>query len=174
MKLYNQQESKEIEKAIVFMIDCFSKCCMNKKPVILHSINVGLKLMSLEKPVELVQAGILHDLIEDSDCTGKDIKNEFGESVANLVSTLTFDKTITDYKERWQEAIQRIIDAGTDAMIIKVVDNMLNFPYYIKILDKKKREELIWKYKFTIKSFEQYLKGNNLFEEYKKAVSGVK
>ena len=173
ISVYTPANQKEIEKAIIFMVKKFSENCKNKKPVIMHSIRVGFKLMDLGKSIEVIQAGILHDLIEDSDCTKEDIEDTFGKKVANLVSALTFDETIEDYKERWREAIQRIIDAGTDAMIIKIVDNMENLPYFAKIYDKKRKKELIWKYKFTIDSFEHCLKGDKSFEEYKKAVLEV-
>jgi len=173
MKSYTSDDLKEIEKAIVFMIDCFSKCCKNEKPVILHSIEVGMKVMNMSKPIEIVQAGIIHDLLEDSDCKENEIEEKFGKRVKELVLALTFDETIVDYKKRWQEAIQRIVNAGTDAMTIKIVDNLQNLPYFVKVYDKKRKKELIWKYKLTIDSFEHYLKDDKSFEEYKKAVSVI-
>ncbi len=170
MLIYNAKEQKEIEKAVIFLVNKFDECCKNKKPVILHSINVGLGLMDLEQSVEIVQAGILHDLVEDSNCTTSDIEKEFGKNVGKTVAALTFDEKISDYKKRWYEAITRIIDQGEDVMMIKVLDNMQNLPYYIKISDPKVKKDVIWKHQYTTTKFKKYFQGNEIFKKYEKMV----
>jgi len=171
MLKYDAKEQKEIEKAVVFMVSKFGEYCKNKKPVILHSINVGLGLMDLKQSIEIVQAGILHDLVEDSNCTIGEIEKEFGKSVGKMVVALTLDEKILDYKKRWYEAITRIIDEGKDVMMIKIIDNMQNLPYYIKISDQKVKKDVIWKHQYTITNFKKYLEGNKIFEKYEKMVN---
>ena len=63
---YSPHIQKEIEHAIIFMIQKIRERCYNEKPLILHSIRVGLKLMGQKEEKEAVVAGFLHDLIEDT------------------------------------------------------------------------------------------------------------
>ena len=46
---YTPDTQKQIERAIVFMVDNIERHCSNEKPLILHSLRVGLKLMELEQ-----------------------------------------------------------------------------------------------------------------------------
>jgi hypothetical protein len=42
---YSPHIQKEIERAIIFMIQKIQERCYNEKPLILHSIKVGLRLL---------------------------------------------------------------------------------------------------------------------------------
>ncbi len=79
----------------------------------------------------MVIAGVLHDFIEDTDCTAGQIEQEFGKRVADLVLALT-QEGIEDYKERWNVLLDKIKKIGQDAMIIKVVD-MLCMKIYLML-----------------------------------------
>lgn len=173
MKIYPRDNLILFEKAIGFLVDRVRNFCRNEKPAILHSIRVGVRLIEQHEDETTVIAGFLHDLIEDTDCTIEYIEKEFGKEVADLVQVLTFDQTITDYKERWNKEIPKIIKAGRQAMIIKVADSLDNLPYYILVLDDKKREEVLWKHNLIVSSFEKYLGQEKIFEKYKKLVQGV-
>lgn len=58
---YSPRVQKEIEAAIVFMVQKIKEKCYNEKPLILHSIRVGMRLMELGASKEVVIAGVLHD-----------------------------------------------------------------------------------------------------------------
>uniref|UniRef100_A0A7V3J9V7 HD domain-containing protein n=1 Tax=candidate division CPR3 bacterium TaxID=2268181 RepID=A0A7V3J9V7_UNCC3 len=168
--IYSPQIQKEIEHAIIFMIQKIQECCYNEKPLILHSIRVGLRLMELNETKNVVIAGFLHDLLEDTDCKLEEIKSSFGEEVATLIAACTFDRNIKDYKERWQKLITNLKQAGQDALLIKLVDQMENLPYYILISDEKKKQEIMWKHKFFITECRENLKGLPIFKDYEKMV----
>lgn len=169
--IYFPEVQKEIERTIAFMIQKIQEKCYNEKPLILHSIKVGMKLMVFEEPKEVVIAGFLHDLIEDTDCKIEEIKEQFGERVATLVLACTFDRKITDYKERWRNLILNIKRVGRDALIIKLVDQMENLPYYMLISNEAKKKEVMWKHKFFISECRDDLQKMPTFGEYKKMVS---
>jgi len=152
------------------MVEEFNKYCRNTKPVILHSLKVGFVLMELGRPKDVVIAGLLHDLIEDSKCNIKKIEQNFGRKVAGIVDVLTTDKSIKDYQERWHKDVKRIIKKGRDAILIKIIDSKDNFPYYILISDKKKLKEVLWKHNLLIQSFSKYMKGEKIFQNYRKMV----
>lgn len=167
---YSPQDQKEIERAIVFMIQKIQERCYNEKPLILHSIKVGLRLMEQKKVKEVAIAGFLHDLIEDTDCGIEEIKNEFGEKVVALVSACTFDRTAKDYKKRWHKLISNIKQASRDVIMIKLIDQTENLPYYMLISDEKKKKEVMWKHKFFIEECGNFLNGLPIFKEYEKLV----
>lgn len=168
---YPPHIQKRIEQAIIFLIRKIEECCYNEKPLILHSIRVGLKLMELKEEKEVVIAGFLHDLLEDTDCQLAEIEEKFGKKVANLVSTCTFDEDIKDYKARWRKLISNIKKAGRDTLVIKLIDQMDNLPYYILISDEQKKREVMWKHKFFIDSLKGELKQFKIFQDYKKLVN---
>ncbi|MBI3684916.1 bifunctional (p)ppGpp synthetase/guanosine-3',5'-bis(diphosphate) 3'-pyrophosphohydrolase [Candidatus Azambacteria bacterium] len=167
---YSPHIQKEFETAIVFLIQKIKEHCYNEKPLILHSIRVGLKLMEQKEAKEVVIAGFLHDLIEDTDCKLEEIKNEFGEKVAMLVAVCTFDRNIKDYKERWRNLISNLKRAGKDALIIKLIDQMENLPYYMLISDEEKKKEVMWKYKFFISECRSDLEKLPPFKDYENMV----
>lgn len=168
---YSPQAQKEIERSIVFMIQKIQERCYNEKPLILHSIKVGMKLIELKESKEVVVAGFLHDLIEDTDCKIEEIKEQFGERVAALVSACTFDRNVKDYKERWHKLISNIKRVGRDALIIKLIDQMENLPYYMLISDDEKKKEVMWKHKFFIEECRGDLKELLIFKDYEEMVS---
>lgn len=172
-KIYTPKERREIEKAIVFITERFLKCQINEKPVILHSIMVGTKLMELGQSKNVVIAGFLHDLVEDSDTSINDVKEEFGSKVAKLVGSLTMDCEIKDYKPRYQKFIKNVIKAGQEAILIKIIDQMDNLPYYAYVLDSDKQQELFWKHQFVFNSLKQYLSRKPIFEEYKRLLKKI-
>jgi guanosine-3',5'-bis(diphosphate) 3'-pyrophosphohydrolase len=59
------------------------------EPYVNHCVAVASILADLRVPVEVVVAGLLHDTVEDTQVTLKDIKNDFGEDVAKLVDGVT-------------------------------------------------------------------------------------
>ena len=124
------QTSKEIEKAIVFLVHAINTSGNNPKPVILHSILVGLSLAKLGYPTYVIQAGFLHDTIEDSSIGIKSIKEQFGDKVASIVAACTYDCSIQDKTEQYRDAMRRAAEVGKEALIVMAADLIQNELYY--------------------------------------------
>jgi len=59
------------------------------EPYISHCVAVAEILLEMNMPATVVAAGLLHDTLEDTDLTYEDLKETFGEEVANLVEGVT-------------------------------------------------------------------------------------
>ncbi len=77
------------------------------KPMIIHPISVAMLLEEYGFDESVVAAGYLHDVVEDTKYTIEDIKNEFGEDVANLVMDASeLDKSLS-WEERKKHTIEK-------------------------------------------------------------------
>ena len=59
------------------------------EPYIIHPLSVGIILADLELDKETIVAGLLHDVVEDTEWTNEDVTREFGRDVAHLVDGVT-------------------------------------------------------------------------------------
>nr|MDZ8234966.1 HD domain-containing protein [Nostoc sp. ChiQUE02] len=79
-----------------------------------------------------IQCAILHDTIEDTDTTFKEIKTEFGESVANGVLALTKDESLAKHLQM-ADSLQRIKKQPQEIWMVKLADRISNLqapPHY--------------------------------------------
>ncbi len=106
------------------------------EPYIIHPLAVKKILEEWGMDEDTIIAGILHDVVEDTDVTLDDIKKEFGESVAFLVDGVTKISTARDgmrdidtYLPATKDNFLRLMIAlGDDirVLIIKLADRLHN------------------------------------------------
>lgn len=154
---------RQVEKAIQYLIEKFSLSGTNPKPVVLHSIEVGVELFQSGYDLDTVIAGFLHDLIEDTDTSLDEIKNSFNEKVAELVKVSTLAKEITDPVAQYLNSFEEAKRMGKDALLIRATDLYFNSFYYHLVKDKEKNEFLRNKLKDFIRISEDTLKEERIF-----------
>ena len=88
------------------------------KDYINHLLNVARLLYLVGADLDTQVAGILHDILEDTKCKEKEIKDKFGSKVLDLVKQLTNDPItkLPPIKSRqaWLIKFCDIIDNCTD------------------------------------------------------------
>ena len=62
---------------------------LSGEPYITHCIAVAEILIDLKVPPEVIAAALLHDTVEDTDVTLKDINKKFGAVIERLVDGVT-------------------------------------------------------------------------------------
>ncbi len=107
----------------------------NTKPVLLLSIRVGIYLLENKYSEDIVLAGFLHDILEDTNIAPVEIQNIFGKNVLELITANTKNTSIVDKTERRKELIKRCVKLGQDSAIIKAADILDNYQYYKGIGD---------------------------------------
>ena len=76
------------------------------KPMIIHPIGVGQLLESLGYDDNVVAAGYLHDVVEDTKYTIEDIQREFGKDVADLVTSASESDKSLSWETRKRHTIE--------------------------------------------------------------------
>ena len=66
-------------------------------------------------------AGLLHDLLEDTDTTASELEAAFGPHIAELVRALTQDSSFGNI-ERTAALRQHIVDAGPETAVVSLAD----------------------------------------------------
>jgi GTP diphosphokinase / guanosine-3',5'-bis(diphosphate) 3'-diphosphatase len=99
--------------------------------VISHPIAVAYKLAEMGLHINVVTAGILHDVVEDSKITIEDIRKDFGDDIASLVDSVTKLGHTVKYKgeSRYAENMRRMFLAmASDVRVvfIKFADRLHN------------------------------------------------
>ncbi|GIX40858.1 MAG: phosphohydrolase [Leptospiraceae bacterium] len=99
----------------------------NIHPYINHPIDVLNVLVNEAKidDIEILVAGILHDTIEDTQTTYEELKELFGENIANIVLEVTDDKSLPKHIRK-EKQITNAKYKSYKAKIIKIADKICN------------------------------------------------
>jgi guanosine-3',5'-bis(diphosphate) 3'-pyrophosphohydrolase len=150
-KHISPQKSFEVEKSISFLIEKYNQSGKNTKPVILHSIRVGMVLIEFDYDIDVIVAGILHDLLEDTDVSFQEIEKNFSLEIARIVGAVSYNPKIEDPVTRYKEMFERIVAEGQKAIVIKAADMIINIPYIRLVPDSKNQKKLLNKALYFIK-----------------------
>ena len=94
-----------------------------------------LELVVKELTEDMIIVALLHDVLEDTECTWETIYNIFGDDVSRSVSVLTKTKQLSQ-----ADYIERIIRCKTPR-IVKYADSLFNHQECIKAGDMKRAEK---------------------------------
>lgn len=133
-------EQNILEKALMFAAIAHSGQTRKgepDKPYIVHPIAVAEILMEYGADNNVVAAGYLHDVVEDTDFSLKDIKKHFDDDIAHLVECATEIDKSKSWEERKRHTIDTAKDLSSREKLILIADKINNAENLKRVFDKK-------------------------------------
>jgi (p)ppGpp synthase/HD superfamily hydrolase len=93
-------------------------------PFVTHPVEVACLLHEAGYADEVVAAGVLHDVLEDTDAEWSELESRFGSRVAELVDAVTDDPSIEDDAERRAALRRQVAEAGECAAVVFAADKV--------------------------------------------------
>ncbi len=127
----SDEDKALIEKAFNFVDNAHrGHVRYSGEPYINHLSAVGAKLAEMGMGARTVAAGLLHDVIEDTEVTADNVLAEFGEEILFLVEGVTKLSSVRYYgTDRHNESLRKLLVATSQdirVLIIKLVDRLHN------------------------------------------------
>lgn len=152
---YNPDEVERVKSAYELAAKAHaSQKRESGEPYIIHPLNVCMNLTKFRADGSSLCAGLLHDVVEDTEYTLEDIENLFGSDVAFLVDGVTKISNLhfNSKDEATNANIRRLINSLNDdvrIIIIKLCDRLHN----MHTLEYKAPEKRIRSAKETLNIF---------------------
>ena len=142
----NPLETTFFDKAVKFAVEAHQGTERRGKgyPYIIHPMEAASIVASITNDQEMLAAAILHDTVEDTDVTLEQIREYFGERVAELVQheTAPLDKSLT-WLEKKTAQINQLADASYDSKVVALGDKLSNMRGIA--WDYRKMGDEVWK-----------------------------
>ena len=163
---------------------------LSSSPYILHPIEVAQILSTMTDDEEIISAGILHDIVEDTDGTLKEIEKRFGKRVAMLVSSDSENKypeeeRSSTWKRRKEESLFVLKKSeDTGVQMLWLADQLANIRSLAGIysergeelwgeLDQSDPSMQCWYYRSVGEIVELQLNRTGAFKEYIKHINFI-
>jgi myo-inositol-1(or 4)-monophosphatase len=122
-----------LDRAIIFAVQAHHNTERRGKgfPNIVHPMEAVEIVATITPDQELLAAAALHDTVEDTDVTVEQLREQFGERIADLVHAESdqFTEGVSEedsWHDRKQAAIDRLAAAPRDAKIVAMGDKLSN------------------------------------------------
>ncbi|MDL4840130.1 HD domain-containing protein [Aquibacillus rhizosphaerae] len=136
-------------------------------PYIIHPYRVGMLLSQEACPEDIIIAGLLHDVVEDTDGTLEEIRSLFGEEVATLVEFASEPNKSLSWEDRKKHTIETIKTAPLAAKLVVCADKVDNLSSILE--NEQQLGSNIWRSFKRDKSSQQWYYLN----VYKSLISGI-
>lgn len=180
MEIQKVQYNDRIVEAFEFAHTAHKGACRKGStiPYIVHPLDVVSILMKNNAPENVVIAGLLHDVVEDTKFTLSDVRDNFGDEVATLVNGASEpeelvnanDGKIENWRERKVHSIEFIKGASHDMKLLSCADKLANIRDIMR--DHDRLGEDIWK-RFNARKDSQAWYYNSMLEVFAAGDEGI-
>jgi (p)ppGpp synthase/HD superfamily hydrolase len=146
-------------------------------PFVTHPVEVACLLNAAGYSDEVVAAGVLHDVIEDTPADRADLERRFGPEVARLVAAVSDDESIEDYGARKAALRDQVARAGECAAAVFAADKIS------KVRELRARtgngrferrdEQRIEHYGASLEMLDEQLPGRSLVDKLRAELDGL-
>ena len=142
----NPLETNFFDKAAKFAIEAHRGTERRGKgyPYIIHPMEAASIVATITNDPEMLAAAILHDVVEDTAVTLEQIREQFGDRVAELVQheTAPLDENMS-WREKKTQQIRQLAEAPYDSKVVALGDKLSNMRGIA--LDYRKVGDEVWK-----------------------------
>lgn len=135
---------------------------------LIHPLEVASLLARSRYPDHVVAAGVLHDVLEDTDAAAAELEERFGTDVAALVSLVSDDPSIDDEEERKDDVRERVRRAGGYAPVVYGADKVSKVRELRMLiatgLDRQAAEVKLRRYRKSLSMLEQTIPQSRVVE----------
>ncbi|MBS0278497.1 MAG: bifunctional (p)ppGpp synthetase/guanosine-3',5'-bis(diphosphate) 3'-pyrophosphohydrolase [Proteobacteria bacterium] len=149
VKAYDPQANEELlNKAYVYAMKAHGKQFRaSGDPYFTHPLEVAAILTELKLDVPTIVTALLHDTVEDTYVTIEDVKENFGEEIANLVDGVTKLSQLELFSERTKQAenFRKLMLAMSNdirVLLVKLADRLHNMRTLNHIEKPEKRRRI--------------------------------
>ncbi len=140
----NAKDAALVEKAYVFAKSAHDGQKRNSgEPYFIHVFETAKTLARIGMDTKTIVAGMLHDVLEDTDTTEETLRAEFGDEIVNLVNGVTkLGKVKYSGHERHVESLRKFFMAMANdlrILIIKLADRLHNVQTLEYVREDKQR-----------------------------------
>lgn len=111
-------------------------------PYLVHPYAVGMLLLEARCPTEVVIAGILHDVIEDTAVTLAQLRRDFGDEIAEIVAQCSEPDKSWSWEKRKQHTIDFLPNAPVPVKLVMAADKLHNVRSIVE--EHQKIGEAVW------------------------------
>jgi (p)ppGpp synthase/HD superfamily hydrolase len=97
---------------------------LDDTPFVTHPVEVACLLHEAGYSDDVVAAGVLHDVLENTDAELDDLERRFGSRVAELVAAVSDDPSIEDHAKRKAALREQVARAGECAAAVFAADKL--------------------------------------------------
>lgn len=113
-----------VRAALALFDDAYATRLTRPGRTVEHPLAVAASLLDAGRQAPVIVAGLLHDVLEDTDVTREELSARVGNEVAGLVAALTQDTAIPRYRDRKAALRDQVVAAGPDAADISLADKL--------------------------------------------------
>ena len=183
-------DTQLLDKAIEFAVKAHSGTARRGKgfPYIVHPMEAMEIVSTMTADQELLAAAALHDTVEDTGVTVEQLREEFGDRIAELVASEsdTIDEGVSEeesWRSRKEAGIRRLSRATRDEKIVALGDKLSNMraiardyaeqgEAFWNIFHAKDPKEHAWRYRALADAMRE-LEGTAAFSEFESLIEKV-
>lgn len=174
------------EEAVIYstVMHTGMKRKFNNTPYILHPLEVAHIISTMTDDIEIIAAGVLHDVVEDTDGSMGEIRKRFGDRVADLVASETENKDL-EWRERKENSLLMLKSSkDIGVKMLWLADKLSNMRSIARnysengskiweTFHQKDPEKHRWYYKSIAEQLELELNRTGAFKEFLKHINFI-